>query len=1240
MNKYIVLLLLLLTGFTVTDVRKEMISLDWHAVCEPGNKLGYSFSNAGYGFPSAQIPCFFRSWSLEGPGHDIQFVLEDPVFAEIEPKDSHFPLNELPGEPEIKKTRLRSGRDYKVEIQIPAVIRREGKILLLKKFELKQFPVRYKSAAARRHEWESSSVLKEGKWVRISTSGKGIYAIPWSKLTDWGFSNPSQVNIFGAGGMILPEDPGNIPYDDLPRLAVWQGKNNGTDCLFFYAPGTIEWKPETSGFEHRLHPYTVKGHFFLTESAGAMKNMEQISGVIKTPTHTITSFDDFRLIKTEKYNLIHSGKQWFGDKFIHSTTRNYTFEVADADPAANLTFRINAAGRSSAASEMLVMADQSTLGKISFSSVNTSDNTSWYANEKSSRFTLTPRSGNIELLLRYSAFGPNPEAWLDFIELNFRRKLKVNNNEVLFFRDKNSAGNGNILEFRLEPAASGLKVWDVTDVFNVKEVPLQFDNNIAKGIRSSSLLREYAAFYPNGNFPEPELVGEVANQNLHGLSTPEYLIITSPVFLQQAKELADFHRSHDGMQIEVVTTTQVYNEFSSGNKDATGIRNFIKMFYDRNEGLKYVLLFGDGSYDNKNINAESTAFIPTYQSAVSLDPVGSFVSDDYFVLLDAGESVYNGAVDLGIGRIPAATAFQADLMVKKIRDYYSPEAMGNWRNVVCFIADDEDNNLHMVDSEKLSNQVNESHSEFFIDKIYFDAYRQISGPGGESYPDATEAINQRVKDGVLILNYLGHANERFLAHEKVLDISHINSWPNAKNLPIFVTATCEFSRFDADDTSAGEYILFNSNGGGIGLFSTTRLVFAYSNYLLSRNFYRFVFGRDDNGEHYRMGDIMRLAKINTINTINKRNFTLLTDPALKLSWPKHGVITSTLNGHAASEIPDTLGILEKVTISGFIADEYENKVNNFNGQIIPLVLDKAVKMKTRGNANETPLEFHVQENVIYKGLAEVINGEFTFSFVVPKDISYNPGQGKIIYYADNGEEDAHGSYENFLVGGAGSQITDNQGPEIELFMDTREFTPGGCVSKNPILLAELYDENGINTVGSGIGHDITAVLNNDYSNVMILNNYYQASEGDFTSGIIRFPLKNLPEGKHLLKLKAWDVANNSTETGIEFEVTGDFVISQVTNYPNPVYDHTFFTFEHNQADAVLETIFEVFDQNGRRIDYITEEVGSNGNISNPVRWDLNEAKIQLRSGIYLFRITAQNADGMITSGSGKLIVAR
>jgi len=1009
--------------------------------------------------------------------------------------------------------------------------------------------------------------------------------------------------------------------------------------LFFYAPGTTEWDLNSSGyFTHETNNYAGKGYFYLTEGPEAVKEIESYAEITQTPTHTISSFDEFAFLEEEKYNLLESGKQWFGDLFYAASTKEYLFPLTDPVESESASLLINAAARSDLSSSLKVTAGESALGSVYFSSVDKDDSYGLYADESNARFSFAVSGDELALELYYGAYESNAEAWLDYLELNYRRELKLKD-EPVFFRDAASVGAGNILAFSIANGNADAKIMDVTSFYAPQEVPFEISNGSMVAQRPSDELCEYVVFSPSGDFKEPELVSEVENQNLHGLSTPELLIISHSNFWASAEDLASFHEEYDGMDVATVRVDKVYNEFSSGTESPTGIRNFIKMFYDRGDGLKYVLLLGDGSYDNKGIDADRNRFIPTFQSDNSLTPTSSFVTDDYFVLLDDGESVSSGAIDLGIGRIPATTSYEAQLVVDKIRNYYEPDALGAWRNVVTFIADDEDTGIHMRQSEQLADTVNKNNPEFITDKIYFDSYVEESSPSGDSYPDVNTAIGERVEDGVLLLNYIGHANERYLAHENVLGISEINAWSNASMLPIFVTATCEFSRFDGDDTSAGEYVLMNADGGGVGLFSTTRVVYSYANFELSKSFYNYIFAKDANGDHYRMGDVMRLAKVNIGTSLNKRNFLLLADPALRLSVPKYNVLTSAVNGQSADSSRQTLGALQEVTISGFVADGAGNKMTDFNGTLIPTVYDKAIEQETLGNGGQSTFTFNVRENIIYKGEAEVSNGEFSFSFVVPKDISYNIGEGKIVYYADNGEEDAHGAFSNFDIGGSGSSISDNSGPEIELFLDSPSFQSGDVVGKNPELLATLSDENGINTVGTGVGHDITAVLDNDYSNVIVLNNYYQANADDYTSGSISYPMSGLEEGWHTLTLKAWDVANNSSEVSIEFEVTGDLILSNVSNYPNPCSDYTYFVIEHNQSGTSLDVIVDIYDMSGRSIDRFQTSVGSSGFTTNPIRWDLSESGIAATAGTYIYRVIVQDSDGVMASKSGKMTIA-
>ncbi|TNF41287.1 MAG: type IX secretion system sortase PorU [Bacteroidetes bacterium] len=1260
MKKYLFLLFIIFAAFAAGDVQNEFVVLKWENTVadENGTTLITELNFADAGFPNAEsaIPVYFRMYNLNDQIADFKFSIENAVFEEVNINSDIPGYDKIGNEIEIGTTKLRSSNNQQLQLTITTLKKEGDKIFILRSFELKRIPVENKQTlksaqtVLKNYDWKTSSVLKQGKWLKVSVSEKGIIKIPHSKLVSWGFSDPAKVNVFGSGGIILSEDPGIINYDDLEQCAVWHDKNNGADCMFFYAPGTTEWTLDATSkiFKHSIDDYTTKGYFFLTNNVGNQKIAELLPVIQQDATHTVSTFDAYRLYEIDLENILPlgSGKKWYGDKFKNSSVKNIDFNLTDIEPTEQIKIRISAVARSFATSAMNVLVNQTEIGSLNFQRVNTGSQTSAYADEREGIFSANVTGSQTKLTLKYFAdkvnnsVDDNALAWLDYAELNYRQKIRFGS-EALFFRDQNSVGNNNIVAFSIENYSTGSRVFDISNVHNVKEVSLTVNGNVAVAKRPANELAEYVAFSPNGSYREPELVGEVANQDLHALATPEFVIISHPNFINSANRLADFHRSYDGMSVEVVTTEQVYNEFSSGARSATGIRNFIKMFYDRGDKLKYVLLFGDGSYDNRGIKPVTKTFIPTFQSENSLVPVASFVTDDYFVILDAGESVYNGMVDLGIGRIPASTAYEAELVVNKIQNYYLPEALGDWRNVVCFIGDDEDGNLHMSDSEKLADIVNQNHGEFITDKIYFDAYPQIVSAGEQKYPDVNDAINTRVKEGVLILNYVGHANERFMADERVLDISDVNSWSNEGNLPIFVTATCEFSRFDADDMSIGEYVLFNPVGGGIGLFSTTRLVFAYSNFLLSRSFYNFVFETDENGNRYRMGDIMRLAKTNTINTTNKRNFNLLADPALRLSYPKHKVVTTSINGKDASNLTDTIKALQKVDIEGFVSDYSGGIINSFSGEMTVTVYDKQTVVSTLGNNGETPFQFKVQENIIYKGKATVNNGRFSFSFVVPKDISYSIGQGKIMYYAQNNEVDAHGAFTDFKIGGLSDQsVTDNNGPEIELFMDSRDFIPGGQTSKNPTLKAYLSDENGINTAGTGIGHDITAVLNGDYSNVLVLNNYFQADINDYKSGVVSFPFKNLPVGKHTLTLKAWDVANNSTEAEIEFEVTGEFYISEVINSPNPAADYTFFTFEHNQSDATLDVMIEIFDQMGRRVEYIVTQVGSGGTKSNPIRWNFNETKTLLLNGLYIYRVTAQNSDGIYFSKSGKMMISR
>jgi hypothetical protein len=692
----------------------------------------------------------------------------------------------------------------------------------------------------------------------------------------------------------------------------------------------------------------------------------------------------------------------------------------------------------------------------------------------------------------------------------------------------------------------------------ISELTTDFSNNTLVFDDLTGQLNQYIAFAP-GNFLKPEVIGEVPNQNLNGIYGVDMIIISHPLFMNQANQLANHRRNVDGLKVVIVNPEQIYNEFSSGKPDVSAIRNFVKMVYEKAEGgsdmLRYLLLFGKGSYDNRPGDPSGINFIPTYQSANSLRPTQSFVSDDFFGLLDDNEGEYSGLVDIGIGRLPVATPEQAQTLVNKIINYNTPGKKGDWQNILCFIADDGDNNIHMRDADILAEGIKEVYPSFNTEKIYLDAWPKIGTSLGQRYPEVNLAISERIRKGALIMNYTGHGNELKLADENILDINDALSWKNSDRLPVFMTATCEFSRFDNPErVSAGEMLLLNPGGGSIAMFSTTRLVYATPNFFLNQNFYRFILEKAINDREMRLGDVMRLTKINSGSGINKRNFTLLGDPSMKLAIPSHRVIITSVNQTPVNEIPDTLRALSKVDISGIVEDYQGNIMSDFSGIVYQTVYDKENIITTLGNDGAAPFNFTSRSNILYKGKASVTGGKFSFSFIVPKDIGYHYGNGKISSFAENGQTDAAGYLGNIIIGGSDPDAaSDTRGPEIELFMNDLNFVSGGITNQNPRLLARLTDSSGINTLGSGIGHDITLVMNRDPSNMLVLNEYYVADTDSYQSGSIEYPFSDLKEGNHNLKLKAWDVHNNSSEAFLEFTVSqsATLALKHVFNYPNP-----------------------------------------------------------------------------------------
>jgi len=1251
-------------------VEDDLKSLSGKKISDTSAVKSLHFNNAVYSYPDTLLPFYFE-------------VVDDPaISAGSKIKIENFIFKPVPANSGLPSEIIESLGDN-IEVNAHIAYIKKKPVLSYSLLPLRRNPesgqveklvyFTYKISHPDRTSTQNlsgtksylqSSVLKTGKWVKLSIREDGIYKLSYSELVSMGLTNPSNPKIFGNGGRMLSMNSAEPRPDDLVENAIMieMGADeifNEGDYLLFYGKGPGEWKyhPGEEMFLHTRHLYTDAAYYYLTSDVGIGKSIALEAQSTQSESDTTSMFDEYQVHEVDQVNLIKSGREWFEPVLSYGENHfNFLFPNLITSEPVKVKSRLLA--RSDLNSSFTMKVDGEVFTSIDLSRVNISSSTSDYASSTTSTHSIIPENDATTLSFAFNDNGySSAECWLDYLVVNAQRQLIMTGSQM-HFRDLQSVGTGNISLFKLQNAEASDKIWDITDIYNVKEMETSYGSGTMTFKTEADSLRNFIAF-DGSSFLVPEVVqNPVPNQDLHGQSPVDMIIISHPDFLAQANQLANLHALQDGLQSVVITPEQIYNEFSSGAPDVSAIRDFVKLLYDNastsDDQPKYLLLFGDGSFDNVSDHKNNTNFILTYQSVNSLGPTRSYVTDDFYGILDDGEEVITGLLDIGIGRLPVSTVEEAQSVVDKIVHYTDSITRGEWRNMICFIGDDEDNNIHMRDANSLANQVNGSNPAYITQKIFLDAYPQISTPSGETYPDVNAAITDRVNSGALIINYVGHGNERGLAHEGILGISDILSWENFDYMPLFITATCEFSRFDDIErtgtgdinkkTSAGEQVLLNPDGGGIGLLTTTRLVYSNPNFVLNQNFYNFAFDKDSLQQALRLGDILRLTKNVSGSSENKRNFTLLGDPALRLAYPEFTIITDSLNGQEITVAEDTLKALSKVTISGHVEDFGGSTLDQFSGVIYPVIYDKSASVTTLGNDDDPPMTFDVQNNILYKGQASIVNGRFTFSFVVPKDISYQVDFGKVNYYGKGQMGDANGFYSEVLIGGfSDDPLIDNTGPLIQLYMNNEYFVSGGITDEDPTIFAIVSDENGINTVGNGIGHDITAILDDNYQNLLVLNDYYEADLNSYRSGKIHYQLSSLSLGEHTISLKVWDVLNNSSLATIDFVVTeaAEFVLKNLFNYPNPFTDQTSFVFEHNQTDGDLKVVIRIFDLSGQLVKTIHEKFYADGYKIGPIEWDGHDNHgNKLGSGIYVYRVYVRSSFGENVEAFQKLVIVK
>ncbi|RTQ45010.1 type IX secretion system sortase PorU [Hymenobacter gummosus] len=1290
-----------------------------------------TFAGASYA-PGQWLPSVWLS--IEGYATDVQLQnAQYEAFTAAEAALFNGAPTTVPG---ISLHHGLQNRQYQTRARVPAVRRnpQSGQLEKLVSFGYtyrNDTPPQSRTTA---RTYATNSALRSGDWYKIGVTNTALGTGTVFKLDKTFLStlmgqaavqslDPRKLQLFGYGLGMLPQANNIDRPDDLAENAIYfadNGSNNATfednEYFLFYARGPHTWSyrsvnsTSTPRFMHEQNLYSDTTYYFINVGTTNGRRISAQPAVSGTATATISEYTDHFFYERELINLLRSGRRWLGEGFNKDAQKTFSFAgVSNLVPGSPLLVSSSVAATAlprTGGTNFELQLNGTSLGAAQRvipqgCDPSTPDCHPEVAMFNLATYTTTAPSGTstLQVGLTYKGAISDPGAvgYLDYLEIQARRQLTLGT-EPLEFRSLDNIGPNKFSTFALQNAPAGTLVWDVTDPRQAQSVAHTNGRFLAR----TDALREYVAFTPSANFAVPRAFSRVANQNLHaiGATAPIDLIIVTPqIFLAQAQRLAEHRRTYDGLRPTVVTTQQIYNEFSSGGQDITAIRDFIKMIYDRPNGRTgrlYVVLFGDASYDYKgkpsndeHIRAgngllpswwtsrqmrdiENQNFVPTYESVSSFARVGgtlegpSYCSDDYYGFLDDNEGEWSeigtlasaDMLDAAVGRLPIrfpqnqpGSVAMADAVVNKLIQYDDKTSQGKWRNRLTFVADDGDYNLHLTDSETSANLLMATKPAFNIGKVYLDMYPQQSISGGQSSPDANAALDAAIEQGSLLVSYAGHGGPSGWTDEKMLTNASVLQLQNRQNLTFMFTGTCDFAWYDDPQVkSAGEQVLTDTPGGAIGLLTTTRLVYANNNQALARAFYAELFQRNAaTGQWPRLGDALVAGKDNDSQDVYNRNFTLLGDPSMRLAMPYYSVrATRISNADDPTHAPiDTLRALQRVLLEGEVVHPVSSTRQNFNGEVQVTVYEKPSTVRTL--ANENPgyeASVPVQKDVVYDGKATVTNGQFRVQFVVPKDINYSFGFGKISFYANDPAQnvDAHGANARIVVGGASTTaLNDSIPPLIRLFMnDDTTFVYGGLTPQSSMMLGYISDDSGINTAGTGIGHELTATLDNDPSKVTVLNEYYTANLNSYTSGKVRYLFKNLSLGPHVLRVKAWDTFNNSSEKEIEFIAARDekLALDHIFNYPNPFAGHTTFLFDHNRSGEELDVQVQIFTVSGKLVRTLSAHLFNSDSHVRSITWDgRDDYNDQLARGVYVYRLSVRAPrDGSQVSKFEKLVL--
>ncbi len=1204
----------------------------------------------GQAFDGLALPLFSSYFNVQNNSIVLDYQINNVKFSTISSSElPHVRTEDLPGglEPAFSLTRARD--NSLGVIRINPIFRENGQIKKVLSFTLNYRlgsspggPVAERSQNLANKATRENSVLAQGTWFKFRIDTTGIFRIDRALLQEIGLStaglDPRNIRIYGNGGRMLPQENDAFRYDDLEENSIFiSGEEDGSfdesDYILFYGQGPESWKIDPGNFfdsEHRTNLYTDHAYYFITADQGPGRRIRPLAPLEQGANVILSSFQDYALHELETTNLFSNGQQWMGEDFSFRETQDFNFNFSNLDPGQPMSIRIRGAAISFTNTSMSATVNGSNAVNLSFRAQ--SPNSLTLASTAEGQSTIRPDSESIRVQLSYNNAGnPSSRAYLDYIEL-FGTKRLVAGDRQFNFRNTGTLDPGLVYEYAIENGSRIQQLWDVTDPLNPGSVSDLAEDGEYRFRFRGGVIREYVLL-AGEDFRVPQALDDprVENQNLHALKDLDYVVITRKELMSEAERLALHHRESSGLRTAVVDLQQVYNEFSSGSPDLTAIRDFVRHLYlgsSPDRRIRYLCLFGDSSFDFKDRITGNNNVVPAFQSYESFNLATSYVTDDYFGMMDDGEGGLSGSdkQDVATGRYVVSNLVEAREAVDKTLQYYSRASLGDWRNSVTFVADDPDEPNEFVLQETvdlIARETEASKPEFNLKKIYADAYRQESTAGGERYPQVNEAIDNAVEAGTLVLDYFGHGGVNGWANERILEVPQVQRWSNFNTLPLFITVTCEFARFDNPlRPTAGEFALLNNKGGPVNLISTTREIFISVGQVFNRTLFDKLFGPE--GESRSIAENLMYSK-HEFSSPQRFFVYHFGDPAMRLAQGSPGIRLTRMNGKDIGQSPDTLKALSRVRLEGIITDPEGNPVSSFNGTLSATIFDKALDKTTLDNDNfGRKMEFSSIESKIFRGRASVSNGTFAFDFIVPKDIRIAYGPSKISLYAQNGQTDKSGADRTVVIGGLDPNAPeDEQGPTIKLFMNDESFVDGGNTNASPVLYALLEDESGINTSITSVDHDIIAILDDDNANPYVLNDYYETELDDFKKGKVKFPFRDLEPGLHTLRFKCWDTYNNPSESTLTFIVVNDndLILSNVLNYPNPFVNFTEFWFNHNKPNETLEVQVQIFTISGKLIKTLNRSVQSDGLLSREITWDgLDDFGNKIGKGVYVYRL--------------------